>query len=86
MEYVAGADEASVKPTTLERRAIQSTKPALVWQLSHAFDHTCGQALARGRSFCIKQEDNTRLSLVGSIAGMREGVSFRERILLFIIF
>ncbi len=45
MEYGVGQDEVSVKPATLEKTDIQSTKPALVWQLSHALDHTCYQAL-----------------------------------------
>ncbi len=37
--------EVSAKPATLERKDIQSTKPVLVWQLSHTSDHACGQAL-----------------------------------------
>ncbi len=45
MEYVLGQDEVSAKPATFERKDIQSTKPVLVWQLSHAFDQTSGQAL-----------------------------------------
>ncbi len=45
MEYVVGLDEVAAKLATLERIDIQSTKPVLVWKLSHAFDHTCGQAL-----------------------------------------
>ncbi len=45
VEYVVGQNEVSAKPATLERKAIQSTKPVFTWQLSHAFDHTCGQAL-----------------------------------------
>ncbi len=40
VEYVVGQDEVSAKPATLERKYIQWTKPALVWQLSYAFDHT----------------------------------------------
>ncbi len=45
MEYVVDQDEVSVKPATLERKNIQSTKPVLVRQISHAFDHTSGLAL-----------------------------------------
>ncbi len=45
VEYVVGQDGVSAKPATLERKDIQSTKPVVVWQLSHTFDHTCGQAL-----------------------------------------
>ncbi len=45
VEYVVGRDEVSAKPATLERKYIQSTKPVLVWQLSHAFDHMFCQAL-----------------------------------------
>ncbi len=45
VEYVVGEDEVSAKPATFERKYIQLTKPVLLWQLSHAFDHTCGQAL-----------------------------------------
>ncbi len=45
VENVVGQDEVSVEPATLERKNIQSMKPVLVWQLSHVFDHACGQAL-----------------------------------------
>ncbi len=45
MEYIVDHDEVSAKPATFERKDIQSTKPVLVWQLSHAFDHTFGQSL-----------------------------------------
>ncbi len=45
VEYIVGQYEVSAKPVTLERKEIQSTKPALVGQLSHTFDHACGQAL-----------------------------------------
>ncbi len=45
VEYVEGQDDASAKPAMLERKYIQSTKPILIWQFSHTFDHTCGQAL-----------------------------------------
>ncbi len=45
VEYVVGQGEVAAKPATLERKYIQSTTPALVWPLSHAFGHTCGQAL-----------------------------------------
>ncbi len=45
MESVVGLDEAPAKPATLERTYIQSMEPALVSPLTHAFAHTCGQAL-----------------------------------------
>ncbi len=45
VEYVVDQDEVSAKPATLERKHVQSTKPVLVWQLSHAFDLTSVQAL-----------------------------------------
>ncbi len=45
VEYVVGKDEVSTKTATLQRKDIQSTKLVLIWQLSHAFDHTSGQAL-----------------------------------------
>ncbi len=45
VKYVEGQDEMSVKPATLTRKDILLTKPVLVWQLSHAFDHTRGQVL-----------------------------------------
>ncbi len=45
VEYVVDQDEVSAKPATLEKKDFQSTKPVLVRQLSHAFDHTNGQAL-----------------------------------------
>ncbi len=53
MEYVVGQDEVSAKPATLERKDIQSTKPLLVWQLPHTFDHTCGQALYALHRRCL---------------------------------
>ncbi len=52
VEYVVGQDEVSAKPTTLERKEMQSMKPVRVRQLSHAVDHTCGQAL-----FALNQGD-----------------------------
>ncbi len=45
VEYVVGQDKVSAKPVTLEKKDIRMTEPVLVWQLSHAFDHACGQAL-----------------------------------------
>ncbi len=45
VEYVVGQDEVFAEPVTLERKDIQSMKPVPVWQRSHSFDHTSGQAL-----------------------------------------
>ncbi len=45
MEYVVGHDGVPTKPALLERKDIQSMKPVLIWQVSHAFDHTGGQEL-----------------------------------------
>ncbi len=43
LQYVAGRGVVSSNAATIERNEIQSTKPNLVWQLSHAFDRTRGE-------------------------------------------